>query len=105
MHRPVQPALDLGMNYIDTSPFYGHGRSEVLLGIGLEGVPGKHTGHVHFADSNRQAIGFGHTDPAPIIMALKEVGYEGYLSAEIFPLPNADAAAEQTIKAFKSLVG
>jgi len=35
----IRTALDLGMNYIDTSPFYGHGRSEVLLGIGLEGVP------------------------------------------------------------------
>ena len=25
-------ALDLGMNFIDTSPFYGRGMSEVLLG-------------------------------------------------------------------------
>lgn len=35
----IRTALDLGMNFIDTSPFYGHGRSEVLLGYGLEGVP------------------------------------------------------------------
>jgi sugar phosphate isomerase/epimerase len=62
---------------------------------------GKHTGHVHFADSNRQAIGFGHTDAAPVIAALKEVGYDGYLSAEIFPEPDADAAARQTIEAFR----
>ena len=26
---------------------------------------GSHIGHVHFADSNRQAMGFGHTDPEP----------------------------------------
>jgi len=35
----VRVALDLGLNFIDTSPFYGRGMSEVLLGIALEGVP------------------------------------------------------------------
>lgn len=58
-------------------------------------------GHVHFADSNRRAIGFGQTRIAPIIGALRAIGYTGYLSAEIFPLPDASAAAAQTIKAFK----
>ena len=32
-------ALDLGMNFIDTSPFYGRGMSEVMLGQGLKGIP------------------------------------------------------------------
>lgn len=32
-------ALALGINFIDTSPFYGRGMSEVLLGQGLKGVP------------------------------------------------------------------
>ncbi len=63
---------------------------------------GKHVGHVHFADSNRQAMGFGHGDPAPIVAALRDIGYEGYLSAEIFPLPDAESAAAQEIKAIKS---
>ena len=62
---------------------------------------GKHTGHVHFADSNRQAMGFGHTDAAPIVAALKEVGYTGYLSAEVFPLPDAHQCAAQEIKAIR----
>lgn len=35
----VRVALDLGMNLIDTSPFYGRGMSEVLLGIALRDVP------------------------------------------------------------------
>jgi len=35
----VHVALELGMNLIDTSPFYGRGMSEVLLGIALKGVP------------------------------------------------------------------
>lgn len=60
---------------------------------------GKHIGHVHFADSNRQAMGFGHTDPGPIVAALKEIEYDGYLSAEVFPKPDADTCAAQEIKA------
>ena len=35
----VRTALDHGMNFIDTSPFYGRGMSEVLLGVALRGVP------------------------------------------------------------------
>src|SRR6476661_7846217 len=37
--RSVRVALDSGLNFIDTSPFYGRGMSEVLLGIALKGVP------------------------------------------------------------------
>jgi aryl-alcohol dehydrogenase-like predicted oxidoreductase len=37
--RAVRTALDLGMNFIDTSPFYGRGMSECLLGIALRDVP------------------------------------------------------------------
>ncbi|MFM9058932.1 MAG: aldo/keto reductase [Planctomycetaceae bacterium] len=35
----VRAALDGGLNLIDTSPFYGRGMSEVLLGIALKSVP------------------------------------------------------------------
>lgn len=35
----VHAALDCGMNFIDTSPFYGRGMSEVLLGPALKGIP------------------------------------------------------------------
>lgn len=35
----TQTAIELGMNFIDTSPFYGRGMSEILLGIGLKGIP------------------------------------------------------------------
>ncbi len=37
--KSVRVALDSGLNFIDTSPFYGRGMSEVLLGIALRGVP------------------------------------------------------------------
>jgi L-galactose dehydrogenase len=35
----TKTALELGMSFIDTSPFYGRGMSEILLGLGLRGVP------------------------------------------------------------------
>jgi aryl-alcohol dehydrogenase-like predicted oxidoreductase len=35
----VRVALELGMNLIDTSPYYGRGMSEVLLGVALKDVP------------------------------------------------------------------
>jgi sugar phosphate isomerase/epimerase len=65
---------------------------------------GSRVGHVHFADSNRQAIGFGHTDVVPIVAALRELGYDGYLSAEILPLPDPLAAARQTMESFRRVV-
>jgi aryl-alcohol dehydrogenase-like predicted oxidoreductase len=37
--RSVHVALDAGLNLIDTSPFYGRGMSEVLLGVALKGIP------------------------------------------------------------------
>lgn len=64
-------------------------------------VADKKVGHIHFADSNRHAMGFGHTDMAPIAQALREIGYSGYLSAEALPLPDGDAAARQTMISYK----
>ncbi len=37
--RTVHTALDLGINYFDTSPYYGNTRSETVLGKALRGVP------------------------------------------------------------------
>lgn len=37
--KSVHVALDCGLNFIDTSPFYGRGMSEVLLGVALKDVP------------------------------------------------------------------
>jgi sugar phosphate isomerase/epimerase len=66
-------------------------------------LAGPAVGHVHLADSNRRAAGFGHTDMLPIIRSLRDIEFNGYLSAEVFAWPNSDAAAAQTIDAFKAL--
>jgi len=60
--------------------------------------------HIHLADSNRWAPGCGHLDFENIIKTLKEIGYQGYLSAEILPLPNQSEAAKHTIKYLKEIL-
>jgi len=58
--------------------------------------------HVHYSDSNRLAPGMGHFDFIRMTKILKEIGYHGYLSAEILPLPDDYTAAKQTITSMKS---
>ena len=65
---------------------------------------GPHVGHVHFADSDRRAIGFGHTDMPPVIRALRDIGFTGYLAAEILPLPDSESAAKQTMTSFQKWI-
>jgi len=60
--------------------------------------------HVHVADSNRWHPGAGHLDFASIVATLREVGYDGYLSAEILPLPEPHTCAQKTIDFLKSLL-
>lgn len=62
-----------------------------------------HIGHIHFVDSNRQAAGLGHTDFSPIMRALRDIDYRGYLCAEAFALPDSMTAAKQTIETFQQL--
>jgi len=66
---------------------------------------GKWIGHVHFVDSNRRPAGCGHMNYAPIIAALHEINYQGYLSAEALPWPDSLAAAQQTIAEYRRWVG
>jgi sugar phosphate isomerase/epimerase len=53
--------------------------------------------HFHVADSNRWHPGAGHLDFASILDALAAAGYQGYVSGEFMPLPDADAAAQKAI--------
>ncbi|MHC4336937.1 MAG: TIM barrel protein [Planctomycetota bacterium] len=64
---------------------------------------GKYIGYVHFVDSNRRAAGMGHIDLAEVARALKEISYDGYVSAEALAYPDSDKAAAQTIAAFKKV--
>jgi D-threo-aldose 1-dehydrogenase len=37
--RTVRRALEMGINFFDTAPLYGHGKSEKWMGPGLAGIP------------------------------------------------------------------
>ncbi|MBI4758471.1 MAG: sugar phosphate isomerase/epimerase [Chloroflexi bacterium] len=43
---------------------------------------GRHLALFHAADSNRQAVGRGHTDFAGLLRALREIGYDGSIIVE-----------------------
>jgi len=60
--------------------------------------------HIHIGDSNRLAAGEGHFDFAGMIAALKEVGYDGFLSAEHLFREDPDAAARKTVEYLRSLL-
>ena len=60
--------------------------------------------HVHLADNNRLAPGRGLIDFRPILTALREVGYTGYLSAEVFAQPDPDVAAQDALTHIRSLL-
>ena len=66
---------------------------------------GPRLGHLHFVDSNRRPAGWGHLDFGPIAQALRDLNYQGYLSAEALPWPDSRSAAEQTITAFRKWCG
>ena len=62
-------------------------------------------GHIHFVDSNRQATSRGHMNYDPIAAAIKSSGYDAYLSAEAFPIPDSMTTAQATIDTFKKYFG
>lgn len=101
----VRAALDLGMNFIDTSPYYGRGMSEILLGMALRDVPrdsyflgtklGRYTGeHFDFSparvvesvDVSLHRLGTDHVD----VMLCHDVEFA-----------NLDRIVEETIPALR----
>jgi sugar phosphate isomerase/epimerase len=53
--------------------------------------------HVHAADSNRLAPGWGHLDFGAILGILNDESYAGWVSAEVLPWPDVPEAARQAI--------
>ncbi len=51
-------------------------------------MAGGQLGYVHFADDNRLAPGQGHIDFSKIFDALTGIGYQGFINAEILPIPD-----------------
>jgi sugar phosphate isomerase/epimerase len=62
---------------------------------------GSRLGHLHFVDSNRRPAGCGHLDFTPIAATLRQIGYNGYVSAEALPYPYCNEAARLTMAAYR----
>lgn len=64
----------------------------------------KHVIYVHVNDPNRQGPGFGSLQYGPILAALREIGYAGWLSLEPFDYsPGVEVLAKKSIEYLKSL--
>ena len=61
--------------------------------------------YIHFADSNRHAPGDAHMDWEEIFHALSHIGYTGWTSVEILPLPDPDTAARRSIDFLRGTYG
>jgi len=62
--------------------------------------------HIHANDENRNGPGFGDTDFRPIAAALKEVGYSGFVSVEVFEFsPGPEKIAGESIRYLKEVFG
>jgi len=60
--------------------------------------------HVHISDSNKLAPGTGHLDLLEYVRVLRAVGYDEYLSAEVFQIPDQDTAAQTTIEHLRQIL-
>jgi len=60
--------------------------------------------HFHVADSNRWYPGAGHLDFRSILLALRATGYQGWVSGEFLPKPEAETAARESIAYLRKIV-
>jgi sugar phosphate isomerase/epimerase len=65
-----------------------------------------HFVHFHANDANLKGPGFGHVDFKPIASALKEVGYDGTVSVEVFKFDEGpEIIATRSIEYLKRVFG
>jgi len=61
--------------------------------------------HIHFADSNRKAPGWGHLDFKDLIQSLTYAGYQGYISIEALQIPSQEVVMRQAAHFLGPILG
>ncbi len=90
---------------VDEPNFCLHQDVKAMLGAESTGIPelirahkGR-VGHFHVNDTNLLGPGMGETDFAPIFSALLEVGYDGWVSVEVFDYsPGCETIARKSFE-------
>ncbi len=80
--------------------------TEVMSTPELIRLHGKTAGHFHANDANRRGPGFGDTDFVPVFQALKDSGYPGWVSVEVFDYtPDPVTIARDSIRYMRACAG
>jgi sugar phosphate isomerase/epimerase len=98
----VEPLAPTETNFLNTAEEamrfagqWGSGAMKIVLDVNAMSSEAKpipqiireswpHFAHFHANDRNRKGPGFGDVEYGPILAALRGVGYDGYLSVEVF---------------------
>lgn len=65
-----------------------------------------HVGHFHANDANRSYPGSGDTDFGPVVEGLRAIGYDGWVSVEVFNFePGPETIARESYKYLQKVFG
>ncbi len=105
-----EEAVEL-MAMINHPSFVLHQDVKAMLGAETDSIPElihRHTdicGHFHVNDINLLGPGMGDTDYHPILKALRDVAYDGWISVEVFDYsPGAEKIAKKSLDYMKQVL-
>jgi sugar phosphate isomerase/epimerase len=99
------------MKLVDHPAFVLHQDVKAMLGAEADSIPDlihRHRdicGHFHVNDTNLLGPGMGDTDYHPIMKALLNVGYEGWISVEVFDYsPGAEEISKKSLDYMRQIL-
>jgi sugar phosphate isomerase/epimerase len=99
------------MKLVDHPAFVLHQDVKAMLGAEADSIPDlihRHRdicGHFHVNDTNLLGPGMGDTDYHPIMKALLDVGYEGWISVEVFDYsPGAEKISKKSLDYMRQIL-